>query len=119
MGESSIDIYDLAVQAGSKAINRIDKSTMNNIISVFQGNPDADKAFKELILYIARQTGRREIDRSVSRVMLSHLKNMYERYKGDELRENVSRYLTLMKWVYESNVTGVSSFKEFINRLAK
>ncbi|MGC9069173.1 MAG: hypothetical protein ACP5IZ_09420 [Thermoprotei archaeon] len=117
------EIYDWSIEAGSRV--RADKSTVNNIISTFQGNPNVDEAFRELVLYIARQASRNEINYDSARMILSHLKQIYYKYSNnkDMLRESVSKYLVLMKWVFECKESNPSlrdlrNFDEFFERLS-
>jgi len=113
------DIYDWSVEAGSN-INA-DKSTVNNIVSIFQGNPDVDSAFKELVLYIARQSSRGEISRYGAEIILNHLRQIYEKYGNNKnvLRESINKYLVLMKWVFETNLRGLRSFNDFLSRASR
>ncbi|MBS7657681.1 MAG: hypothetical protein QW487_02230 [Candidatus Bathyarchaeia archaeon] len=115
---SSTDIYDLAIAAGSALSYTVDKTTVSNMISVFQGNPKTEEAFKQLILYIARQIGRNEIRRDVGKVILSHLKRIYEEHKNneDELQRNINTYLIFTKWAYESKIRA-QSFNEFLSKI--
>lgn len=107
MGSGShpnVDIYDLAVEAGSLARQRgVDKTQVANIISTFEGIPDVEEACKHTILFIGRQVGRGEIDRVVGRTLIKHINLIMGRYRG-ELGENVRKYLYLFKWVFESDV---------------
>ncbi|MGB9759664.1 MAG: hypothetical protein ACP5PT_02380 [Brevinematia bacterium] len=98
-------IFDLAAKTGSALVNsRTDKTTVENIIPIFQRESDPVTATLLLMAYILRQSGRGEIDRSVSGLLLDDLKNILDNFrdKPEKLREVLQKYLVLVKWVYES-----------------
>lgn len=112
------DIFNLAVNTGSRMINRVDKTTISNIISLFLGRVDVKGALNELVIYIARQIGRREIPRDVGKMLLQNLREIKSKCGSEEqLRDAISKYLVLLRWVYDSDVRGVSNIDAFIDRL--
>lgn len=110
------EIYNIAVNIGSLMIGRVDKSTVNNMISLFLGRSDTKEALNELVLYIARQVGRGEIPREVGRQLMKDISMICDIFKDDErkLKDSLSKYLIMTKWVYDSNVRGVRNLKELI-----
>jgi len=120
------DVYDKAVYAGSllrkiEYVNskkvKTDKSTVENIISIFQSREDPHEAALLTMLYISRQMGRNEIPQEAGKNLLSTLKEIYNSFKseGDKLKEAFNKYLILVKWVFESEVKpGLKNFDEFI-----
>ena len=112
------DIFNLAVNTGSRMINRVDKTTISNIISLFLGRVNVKGALNELVIYIARQIGRREIPRDVGKMLLQNLREIKSKCGSEEqLRDAISKYLVLLRWVYDSDVRGVSNIDAFIDRL--
>jgi hypothetical protein len=112
------DVFNLAINTGSRMIDRVDKATISNIISLFLGRGDVKEALNELVIYIARQIGRREIPRDVGKMLLLNLKEIKSKCESEEqLRDAVSKYLVLLRWVYDSDVRGVSNIDAFIDRL--
>jgi len=112
------DIFNLAVNTGSRMINRVDKTTISNIISLFLGRVDVKGALNELVIYIARQIGRREIPRDVGKMLLQNLREIKSKCGSEEqLRDAISKYLVLLRWVYDSGVREVSNIDAFIDRL--
>lgn len=99
------EVYDL-VARNSAGILGMDKTTMNNLVSLFQGEASPVDALKLLIMYIARQMGRGEIDRRTGRELVRTLQGIYGRFGRDRemLRAAVMKFLTLLKWVYDSRV---------------
>lgn|GEM_PF-866855 len=98
-------IFDLAAKTGSALANsRTDKTTIENIIPIFQRESDPVNATLLLTAYILRQSGREEIDRSVSGLLLSDIKIILDNFKDkpEKLREVLQKYLVLIKWIYES-----------------
>jgi len=100
-----VEVYDL-VARNSAGILGMDKTTMNNLVSLFQGEASPVDALKLLIMYIARQMGRGEIDRRTGRELVRTLQGIYGRFGRDRemLRAAVMKFLTLLKWVYDSRV---------------
>jgi len=114
-------VYDLAVHAGSQMRGRVDKTTIENLIPIFQRESDTINGALLLMAYIMRQIGRGQIDRNVGRLMLSDLKNIFDSFKSDQekLRAAIQKYLLLIKWVYESEPRkSVETFEEFVKLYA-
>ena len=111
-------VYDMAAKTGSRAVGRVDKSTINNLLSIFQGTSDVSDAAKLLLTYIVRQSARHEIPRDVSRDLASDIKVIYESFKEDpnKLRNAINKYLVLIKWFFESEIRNVRNFAEFVYR---
>ncbi|MEM2193491.1 MAG: hypothetical protein QW803_03425 [Candidatus Methanomethylicia archaeon] len=117
MGE---DIFNLAINTGSKMTPRVDKTTLSNLISLFLGRLDAKAALNELIVYIARQTGRREIPRDIAKLLLSDIRQIRSKCRNEEeLREAISKYLVLLRWVYDSDVRNVDNIDRFMSKLTE
>ncbi len=113
------EIYDIAA-ADSVNITDIHKTTMNNLLSVFQGESNPNDALRLLLMYIARQIGRGGIERQVGVKMMRSLRNIHERFSQnpEELRAAVMKYLTILKWIYDSKLRvprDVRSFKQLID----
>jgi len=114
------EIFDVAVRAGCSMIRRVDKSTINNMISLFLGREDVDIAINELMIYIARQSGRGELPRDVAVRLLSDIKRIRNIYEDrGVLRELLSKYLILIRWAYDSGVSGARNLDELINRFVR
>jgi len=116
------EVYDFAVKAGSLARSRrVDKATVSNILSLFQGESDPVNAVLLLIAYIGRQMGRGEIAREVGVTMINDLKDVFKRFRNNKenFRLAVHKYLVLVRWVYESGVRYAKNFEEFIKELTK
>jgi len=98
------EVYDLASRVGSLAsIRRIDRTQISNILSVYEGESNPVDACKMTITFIARQISRNEFNREVGLRIISDLSNLIKKFKNDELRIAVRKYLYLLKWFYESN----------------
>lgn len=112
-------IFDMACSTGSKVINKnVDRATLSNMVSLFLGREDVVVAFRDLVMYVARQVGRREIPHDVAREVLSNLREIYDVAGKDvgKLRRAVEKYLVLLRYVYDSGVRKpVSGFDEFLN----
>ena len=110
-------VYDWALVTGSRAKKDvIDKTTVNNILEMFQGEP-SDACLK-VMFYIMRQENRDEIkDKKLSKQLLAHLKELYESFnkEPDKLESAVRKYLILFKWVSESNIRNVSGLADLLN----
>lgn len=114
-------VYDWAVVTGSKAKEpNISKTTVNNILEMFQGEP-SDACLK-VMFYIMRQESRNEIkDKRLSRQLLLHLNELYKNFNNEpnKLENAVRKYLTLFKWVSEwvskSNIRNVNGLEELLN----
>jgi len=113
------DIYDWVCRVGSKARKssngKIDKTTVNNILEMFKGDPI--DACQLLEIYIVRQAERREIDRDLAQDLIKDIHKIYNSFNGDKktLGEVLMKYLILFKWVYESEGVYGENFREFIN----
>ena len=113
------DIYDWACRVGSKAkeasSNKIDKTTINNILEMFKGDPI--DACPLLEIYIIRQAERHEITRDLAQELIRDINQIYNSFKDDKkkLGEALTKYLILFKWVYESQQVYGKNFQEFIN----
>ena len=113
-------IFNVAVRAGCSMIRRVDRSTINNMISLFLGREDVDVAINELIMYIARQSGRGEIPRDVAARLLSDIKRIRSICEDHRvLRELLSKYLILIRWAYDSGVGGARNLDELVSRLTR
>lgn len=112
------DVYNMAVNVGSLMIGQVDKSTVNNMISLFLGRSDVKEALNELVLYVVRQVGRNEITRDIGRQLMKDISMICEIFKDDQrgLRDALSKYLVLAKWVYDSNIKGVKNLKELMDK---
>lgn len=114
------DIFNLAINTGSKMTPRVDKTTLSNLISLFLGRLNAKAALNELIVYIARQTGRREIPRDIAKLLLSDIRQIRSKCRNEEeLREAISKYLVLLRWVYDSDVRNVDNIDRFMSKLTE
>ncbi|BAK54121.1 hypothetical protein STK_00070 [Sulfurisphaera tokodaii str. 7] len=109
------------VQKGKEQKPAVDASTINNLLTYIQSR----KSIKELLAYILRQTGRGEIDRNTSKLLLSALKDLKEN------EEDINKALELLgyvKWIYETldgleidvtQLKGVDNFQKLVNELVK
>ncbi|MEM3032342.1 MAG: hypothetical protein QXK39_05465 [Nitrososphaerota archaeon] len=112
-------IYDLAVEAGS-ALGGADKTTVSHLIEVFQSEPNAANACPLLILHIIRQSSRGELPRHGANILVRHLNSIYQNLRGDRDRmgQAISKYLTLVKWVYESRPrSSFNTFQRFVESM--
>ncbi|MEM0030480.1 MAG: hypothetical protein QW572_07920 [Candidatus Nitrosocaldus sp.] len=109
------EIYDKAAVTASRAYG-MDRSTVNNMIELFQGDPiDASLL---LMIWIKRQETRGEIRRPFSIMLIEDLSNIYSQFKDDKdkLEHAIRKYLTLIKWIFESRINNVNSIEEFIKK---
>lgn len=109
------------VQKGREQEPAVDSNTINNLLAYMQSR----KSIKELLAYILRQTGRGEIDRNTSKLLLSALKDLKEN------EEDINKALELLgyvKWIYETlnglkiditQLKGVDNFQKLVNELVK
>lgn len=109
------------VQKGREQEPAVDSNTINNFLAYMQSR----KSIKELLAYILRQTGRGEIDRNTSKLLLSALKDLKEN------EEDINKALELLgyvKWIYETlnglkiditQLKGVDNFQKLVNELVK
>jgi hypothetical protein len=126
-------IYNWALKAGSMLKNRkiktekgkekmTDKSTIENILSQFQSMSDTKEAALITMMYIRRQIGRKEINKEAGNYLIQILNKLYNDYYNDveKLRTNISKFLILMKWAYESEFKReINDFNEFIDYITK
>ncbi|OYT34419.1 hypothetical protein B6U96_13060 [Archaeoglobales archaeon ex4484_92] len=117
MKEILREIYDRAAKTGSSLINRVDKTTLGNMMAAFESIDDPEEATKFLIAYTARQIGRREIPRPIGQNILKDIVFIYKNCSSDELRSMIFKYLTLLRWFYECGYHNLNSFDDFINKL--
>jgi hypothetical protein len=99
-----------------------DKSTIENILSQFQSMSDTKEAALITMMYIRRQIGRKEINKEAGNYLIQILNKLYNDYYNDveKLRTNISKFLILMKWAYESEFKReINDFNEFIDYIAK
>jgi|OSPMetMinimDraft_2_1075162.scaffolds.fasta_scaffold00248_14 hypothetical protein len=125
-------IYNWALKAGTMLKNRkiktdkkekkTDKSTVDNILSLFQSILDPKDAALMTMMYIKRQIAREEIEETAGHFLLQKLYEFYNNYYNDDrkLRDNISKFLTLMKWAYESKIEEeIEDFNAFIEYIRK
>ena len=109
-------VYNMACRVGGLAVNRIDKTQINNLLEIFKGDPE--EAVKVLMLYIARQSERREITNDVAKQLVSDIYKIFNSFENNkrELEEAIRTYLVLFKWVFESGISDRNQdFQKFIN----
>ncbi|MEM1947008.1 MAG: hypothetical protein QXH32_05545 [Candidatus Caldarchaeum sp.] len=112
-------IYDYAVEAGT-TLSGADKTTISQLIEVFQSEPNAVDACHLIILHIVRQSARGEIPRHGASILVKHLNQFYQSFKTDseKLAQTVLKYLTLVKWVRESGPRGpLNTFQKFVESI--
>jgi hypothetical protein len=125
-------IYSWALKSGTMLKNRkiktdkkekkTDKSTVDNILSLFQSILDPKDAALMTMMYIKRQIAREEIEETAGHFLLQKLYEFYNNYHNDDrkLRDNISKFLTLMKWAYESKIEEeIEDFNAFIEYIRK
>lgn len=129
------EVYNRAVNVGSlmlssrsdrekKSVKGVDETTINNMISLFltrSSQGSVKEALNELVLYIARQVGRKEISYEVGQQLMEDIRAMYNIFKNDEkgLESALSKYLIMAKWVYDSGIKGVRNLEELMNAFKK
>jgi hypothetical protein len=123
VSDKDVPIYDWAVNSGSRLkIHRTDKSTIANILEQFQSVADPKEAALLTMMYIKRQAGRREIDRFDGNMLIERLGEIYNKYfnEPEKLKENILKFLTLVKWAYESDFDReIKDFNDFMNYIRK
>jgi hypothetical protein len=123
ISEKDLPIYDWAVNLGSKLkVRRTDKSTVANILELFQSIPDPKEAALLTMMYIARQIGRGEIYRDVGNLIIERLGELYNKFsqEPEKLKETTLKLLTLMKWAYESEFRNeIRDFNDFISYIKR
>jgi len=110
------EVYNMACRVGGLAVNRIDKTQINNLLEIFKGDPE--EAAKVLMLYITRQSKRGEIEEDVAKQLVSDIYKIFNSFKNNkrELEEAIRMYLVLFKWVFESKIGDRNQdFQKFIN----
>lgn len=112
-------IYDMAIKAGTNAFGRVDRSTINNLLSVFYSESKPTKSLIILVLYVLRQTGRGEIPRYIGNMIVNDLNRIFKLFKDDEekLRKAIAEYLTYLKWAFETRVRNANSFSDLVNKV--
>jgi hypothetical protein len=112
-------VYDMACRVGGLAVlavNKIDKTQINNLLEIFKGDPE--EATMVLMLYVARQSARNEIPRNVAQQLVSDIYQIFNSFKNNktELEEAIRKYLVLFKWVFESGIGDKNQdLQKFIN----
>ncbi|MBS7638156.1 hypothetical protein KEJ49_04625 [Candidatus Bathyarchaeota archaeon] len=94
-----------------------DRTTVSNLLEVFQSEAGALDATSLLLAHIMRQVGRGEIRRDCGSKLLGHLSEIFNSFKGEELKTAVLKYLTLSKWVFEASPRvsePITGFKDLI-----
>ncbi|MCS7136615.1 MAG: hypothetical protein NZ931_05980 [Aigarchaeota archaeon] len=112
-------IYDLAVEAGT-ALVRADKTTISQLIEVFQSEDNAVSACPLLILHVIRQSSRDELPKHGANILVRHLSYIYQKLKDDreKIGQAIFKYLTLVKWIYESRPSKqFNTFQEFVESI--
>ncbi len=110
-------VYDWACKC-SKILGKTDKTTINNLVEVFKGDPV--EAYHLLLLYIVRETNRDEIDIQLAKQLVSDIHYIYKKFNNNKqyLEEAIRKYLVLFKWVFESVVKNKrlagADFEEFV-----
>jgi hypothetical protein len=115
-------VYDYAARAGIALVRSgVDRTTVSNLLEVFQSEPDALDATLLLITHILRQMGRGEIRRDAGNELLRHLSEILNNLKGEELKSAVFKYLTLSKWIFEARprVPSVTGFADLVKTLIR
>lgn len=109
------EVYDMAAATGSKGFD-VDRSTINNMIEIFQGDPI--DACLLLMVWIKRQESRGEIKQQFSQLLIKNLFYIYTEFKEepDMLEQAIRKYLILIKWIFESKVYNINNIVEFIKR---
>jgi hypothetical protein len=118
--ESAEEGWELEFGEERKRKRNPDKSTIENLISAFYGEEDPIKGVLILQLYIARQRGRNEIPRRFASKAMSHIAEIYKKYrdKKEKLREAIETFLLALKWSYESEVESVQNIDDFVKAVS-
>lgn len=109
-------IYDLAAEAGTALVGA-DKTTISQLVDIFQSEGNAVSACPLLILHVIRQSSRDELPKHGANILVRHLSYIYQNLKDDreKIGQAIFKYLTLVKWVYESGLRKqVKTFQEFV-----
>lgn len=99
----------------------VNKNTIENLLTYMQSK----KSIPDLLAYILRQTGRREIDRNTAKLLLNALKDLKN---TEEDIKKALELLGLVKWIYETlaglkininQIKNVNTFQELVNELTR
>jgi len=133
VAKTSTDLLDIATKIaisayipspksrGGKPEPSVEVTTINNLLTYMQSR----KSIPDLLAYILRQTGRGEIDKNTSRLLLSALKDLKN---TDEDIKKALELLGYVKWIYETldgldidvnQLKGVDSFQKLVNELVR
>ena len=109
------EVFDMAAKTGSVAYStRVDRTQINNLLEIFFSEADPVRAASLLLVHITRQISRGEISRSAGALLLQDIKKIISSFKGEKLREAMTYYLTLVKWVFESRIHNAQDFESFV-----
>jgi len=133
VAKTSTDLLDIATKIAISAYTpspesrgrepkpSVEVTTINNLLTYMQSR----KSIPDLLAYILRQTGRGEIDKNTSRLLLSALKDLKN---TDEDIKKALELLGYVKWIYETldglnidvnQLKGVDSFQKLVNELVR
>jgi len=133
VAKTSTDLLDIATKIaisaytpspesrGGKPKPSVEITTINNLLSYMQ----IRKSIPDLLAYILRQTGRGEIDKNTSRLLLSALKDL--KNTDEDIKKGLE-LLGYVKWIYETlnglrvdvnQLKGVDSFQKLVNELVR
>ena len=114
------EVVNCGIEAGTNSWG-MDKSTVNNLISLFYGEEDPIKGVILLQIYVARQKNRGEIPDRPASLIMNHIRNIYEKYKNEKerLRMAIETYLLAFKWSYESGVKSAKDFEDFVSKAVR
>ena len=116
--EETYFTMELLESSTDEELGQILRTTLNNLISVFESVEDSDEAVKFLMAYIARQIGRGEIPKMQGESLLKDLVFIYKNCRVNELRTLILKYLTLVRWFFECRYRNLKNFEDFMNRLS-
>ena len=133
VAKTSTDLLDIATKIAISAYTpspksrrgkpepSVESTTINNLLSYMQ----IKKSIPDLLAYILRQTGRGEIDKNTSRLLLSALKDL--KNTDEDIKKGLE-LLGYVKWIYETldgldidvnQLKGVDSFQKLVNELVR
>ncbi|AHC52236.1 hypothetical protein SUSAZ_10295 [Sulfolobus acidocaldarius SUSAZ] len=103
-------------KGGDKPV--VDPTTINNLLTFIQSRKDVN----ELLAFIMRQTGRKEIDPDTCKLLLRYLKGLS--------LDKATQLLGYVKWIHETLTSGdiginrsklndVKSFSELVKLIAE
>ena len=117
------NIYDMAVEAGSRLKSaNVRKEQVQHLLELYEKYGDKVEALKILILFIGRQSGRNYIVKDAASVIVRHIQDISNRYSNDidSLDTAMHKYLTVMKWVYESvGRERLRNFNDYMSHLLR